>query len=140
VRRIWNEVRDLLRSTGDRFRPTGTAADCGEDILRTRRITSIDGIGVQQFKSFGEKTDESVTTGPMLGDFDSKPDHYHLEIEVLSDTGCFDSRNPQLLIEAAAPDIAKWAKRSDYISVASILLGFVGTVFLIAGFLGRRSG
>ena len=120
--------------------PTGTADDCYEDILRTRRITSIGGISVQWFKRFGEKTDESMTAGPVLGGFDSKPNHYHLEIEVLSDTGCFNSRNPQLLVEAAAPDVAKWAKRSEYVSVASIVLGFVGTVFLIAGFLGRRSG
>jgi hypothetical protein len=59
---------------------------------------------------------------------------------VLSDTGCFDSRNPQLLIEATAPDVARLAKRSESVSVASILLGFVGTAFLIAGFQGKRSG
>jgi hypothetical protein len=111
--------------------PTGTADDCYEDILRTRRITSIGGIGVQQFRRFGEKTDESVTAGAVLGSFDSKPNHYHLEIEVLSDTGCFNSRNPRLLIEATAPDVAKWAKRSEYISLSSILLGFFGTVLLI---------
>jgi hypothetical protein len=120
--------------------PTGTEEDCYEDILRTRQITSIGGIGVRQFGRVGDKTAESVTAGPVLGGFDSKPNHYHLEVEVLSDTGCFNSRNPQLLIEATAPDVAKWAKRSEYVSLSSKLLGFFGTVLLIAGFLGRRSG
>jgi hypothetical protein len=121
------------------YLPSGTTDACYEDILRTRRITSIGGIGVRQFKRFGEKRDESVTAGPVLGGFDGKPNHYHLEIEVLSDTACFDSRNPRLLIEVTAPDVDTWAKRSEYVSIASILLGFVGTVFIISGFLGRGS-
>jgi biopolymer transport protein ExbD len=79
--------------------------NCGADSeehrrLRTRRLTSIGGRAV----SAPGSNNGEITEGPYLGTFLSKPGHYNLDIEVLSETRYLDFCAPRLQIEASYYD------------------------------------
>jgi hypothetical protein len=117
--------------------PVGAPPDCNEENLRSRRIYSIGKLPVYQVGDGRKTSDAEVTSGPVLGAFESRPGRYSLTIEILSDTACFDECTPHVLIQAAASDVTKWKARDHLIIDFSAILGSLGGLSLIVGFLGK---
>jgi biopolymer transport protein ExbD len=87
------------------------SADSNEhQSLRTRRLTSVGGQAV----SASGSTNGAITEGPYLGTFLSKPGHYNLDIEVLSETRSLDFCAPRLQIEASYHDFNEWDGVRDF--------------------------
>lgn len=121
---------------------------CGNGAgLWTRRISSVGGLPVYRYRWVEEKSralglGEDVIDGDFLGGFEGKRGHYHLRIEVLSDTACLDAGNPRLYILASDQDFRRW---NNYYQNAFWILfacGSLGFGLVLAGLrdrLHRRS-
>ncbi len=122
--------------------PEGSTPNCNEGTLRTRRLSSLGKLAVYHVDGDSGGPSGDVTDGPFLGGFESKPGHYNINIEVLSDSGCLNARHPRLYVLASASDFGKWNERYEYICWISFLSGVLGAILLIIAIkedLRRRS-
>jgi hypothetical protein len=117
--------------------PGGSEPNCNEyAVLRTRAISSIGGRTVTHLQWDHDIDDPSTTVGPFLGGFESKPGAYRLDVEVLSDASCLNTRRPHLEVIASSDDFTKWRDRyegSFWISLSLVLVGILVTAVAIFG-------
>jgi hypothetical protein len=112
---------------------------CGNGAgLRTRRIFSVGELPVYRYqwvednsRSLGLGAD--VIAGEFLGGFEGRRGHYHLRIEVLSDTACLDAENPRLYILASNQDFLWWNRYYLNALWISFVSGSIGLGILIVG-------
>ncbi len=117
--------------------PQGGNLICSSGVgLETRRISSLGGLPVYRYRW---EEDESrargrdTIAGSFLGGFEGKRGHYHLRIEVVSDTGCLDAGKPRLHVMASSNDFARWNNRYENALWISFVSGSLGLVLLIIG-------
>jgi hypothetical protein len=112
---------------------------CGNGAgLRTRRISSVGELPVYRYQWVEDNSrslglGEDVIDGEFLGGFEGRGGHYHLTIEVPSDTRCLDAGNPRLYIIASNDDFFRW---NGYYRTAfwiSFVSGSIGFGILIVG-------
>src|ERR1700676_1894103 len=121
---------------------------CGNGAgLRTRRISSVGELPVYRYQWVEDNSrslglGEDAIAGKFLGGFEGRRGHYHLTIEVLSDTACLDAENPRLYILASNQDFFKWNNYYQNAFWISFVSGSIGFGILIVGLresLRRRS-
>jgi hypothetical protein len=121
---------------------------CGNGAgLRTRRISSVGELPVYRYQWVEDNSrslglGEDVIAGEFLGGFEGRRGHYHLRIEVLSDTRCLDAGNPRLYVIASNDDFIRWNRYYQNASWISFVSGSIGFGILIVGIrerLRRRS-
>jgi len=112
---------------------------CGNGAgLRTRRISSIGELPVYRYQWVEDNSRSTglgndVIVGEFLGGFEGRRGHYHLRIEVLSNTACLDAYSPQLYIIASHEDFNRWIQIDRNASWAWSLLAVFGVILIIAG-------
>ena len=121
---------------------------CGNGAgLRTRRISSVGELPVYRYQWVEDNSrslglGEDAIAGKFLGGFEGRRGHYHLTIEVLSDTACLDAENPRLYILASNQDFFKWNnyyQNAFWISFVSASIGFGILIVCIRERLRRHS-
>jgi hypothetical protein len=115
--------------------PRGGDLVCDGVGLKTRRISSPDKLVVyhRPWQDQSHEAAENMTFGSFLGGFEGQPGRYNLQIQVLSDTGCLNSRGPRLFIFASNSDFDKWNERYENVLRISFLLGSLGLTLVIIG-------
>jgi hypothetical protein len=110
---------------------------CGNGAwLKTRRISSVGELPVYRYQwveDEGRALGGDVIAGDFLGGFEGRRGHYHLRIEVLSDTACLDALNPRLSILASNEDFFRWGRYYRNTLWILFLTGSVGLGLLIVG-------
>jgi biopolymer transport protein ExbD len=104
--------------------------------LRTRRISSVGELPVYRYQWVEDESRAlggDVIAGEFLGGFEGRCGHYHLRIEVLSDTACLDADNPRLYIFASNEDFFRWNKYYESACWILFVLGAIGFGLLIVG-------
>ncbi len=104
--------------------------------LETRRISSIGGLPVYRYQWLEDEsrsTGRNTITGYFLGGFEGKPGDYHLEVEVMSDTGCLDGGKPHLYIIASSNDFAILNNCYENVLWISFVSSSLGLTLLIIG-------
>jgi len=106
--------------------------------LRTRRISSVGELPVYRYqwvednsRSLGLGAD--VIAGEFLGGFEGGRGHYHLRVEVLSDTACLDAECPRLYILASNQDFLRWNRYYLNAAWISFVSGSIGLSILVVG-------
>jgi biopolymer transport protein ExbD len=108
--------------------------------LETRRISSIGGLPVYRYQWLDDQSRSAgreTIAGDFLGGFEGDPGNYHLEIEVVSDTGCRDAGKPRPFITASYDDFARWNSRYKNAFSISFVSGSLGLALLIIGIAER---
>jgi hypothetical protein len=100
-------------------------------VLRTRRLPSVGGQTIGNLREEVAPPGHSITTGPFLGTFQSKPGQYRLDFEALSDASCLNALHPRLLIEASPWDYWDISERYGIALMISLFPGAVGVVLVI---------
>ena len=112
---------------------------CGNGAgLWTRRISSVGELPVYRYQWVDDNRRslglaEDVIAGEFLGGFEGRRGHYHLWIEVLSDTACLDAENPRLYILASNQDFFRWNRYYLNGLWISFVSGSIGLGILIVG-------
>lgn len=112
---------------------------CGNGAgLRTRRISSVGELPVYRYQWVEDNSrslglGEDVIAGEFLAGFEGKRGHYHLRIEVLSDTACLDAENPRLYLLASNQDFRRWNRYYLNEFWISFVSGSIGLGILIVG-------
>jgi hypothetical protein len=106
--------------------------------LRTRRISSVGEIPVYRYQWVEDNSrsmglGDDVIVGEFLGGFEGRRGHYHLRIEVLSNTACLDAYSPRLYIIASNQDFNRWIQIDRNAIWAWMLLAVFGFILAIAG-------
>lgn len=110
--------------------------------LRTRRISSVGELPVYRYQWVEDNSRSlglgaEVIVGDFLGGFEGRRGHYHLRIEVLSDTACLDALNPRLYILASSQDFIRWYRYYLNGLWISFVSGSIGLGILIVGIRAR---
>jgi hypothetical protein len=103
--------------------------------LETRRLSSIGELPVYRYQWLEDESrskGRNTITGYFLGGFEGGPGKYHLEIEVLSDTGCLDAGKPHLYVLASNNDFYRWNQRYENLCLVWVLVGLLGLVLIVA--------
>ena len=106
--------------------------NCNGSPLKTRRLSSLNGLTVYHLPEEQTEPAQNVTYSDFLGGFEGKPGRYDLEIDVMSDTSCLNLLRPQLSIVASDWDFYKLNQRYEHLCFGSCFLGLLGIILVIA--------
>ena len=110
----------------------GNSINCPDNsVLHSRRLSSVGGQAVGRLSEYVAPPGQTITIGPFLGAFESKPGHYHLDFELLSDASCLNALHPRLLIEASPWDYWDISERYGIALLISLFSGAIGVVLVI---------
>jgi biopolymer transport protein ExbD len=116
---------------------------CGNGAgLRTRRISAVGELPVYRYQWVEDNSrslglGQDVIEGEFLGGFEGRRGHYHLRIEVLSDTACLNALNPRLYILSSNEDFLRWNRYGLNAFWISFVSGSLGLGILLVGLQDR---